>query len=255
MNRKEEKFDWDNDNLTEIKMDDKEPKLVQPDFIAEIPGIEVESNYEPIIGPKPNTEPEVKSSYVERTKNAHKIAGRNTDVVKQSKARGVDDYEDDASDIEIEESDDESDGGVYPGIKQEAIKFEDVPENDDEDNPPSLAKRGSVPPMASRGRGKRVRVPKQMLIPTMKGKDYDEGVYEGVGFTHIKSISVECKMYRIKNQFAGAGYSTKRELIKLQFDDNAPPPPKMTEAHTDAHNLGAILVQKYGLKNRIKLFR
>ena len=52
----------------------------------------------------------------------------NADVVKQSKARGVDDYEDDALDIEIEESDDESDGGVYPGIKQEAIKFEDVPE-------------------------------------------------------------------------------------------------------------------------------
>ena len=42
-------------------MADKEPKLVQPDFIAEIPGIEVESDYEPIIGPKPKTEPEVKS--------------------------------------------------------------------------------------------------------------------------------------------------------------------------------------------------
>ena len=51
MNRKEEKFDWDNNILTEIKMDDKEPKLVQPDFIAEIPGIEVKSDYEPIIGP------------------------------------------------------------------------------------------------------------------------------------------------------------------------------------------------------------
>ena len=38
--------------MTEIKMADKEPKLVQPDFIAEIPGIEVESNYESIIGQK-----------------------------------------------------------------------------------------------------------------------------------------------------------------------------------------------------------
>ena len=54
-------------------MDDKEPKLVQPDFIAEIPGIEVESNYEPIIGPKPNTEPEVNSSYAEHTKKARKM--------------------------------------------------------------------------------------------------------------------------------------------------------------------------------------
>ena len=48
--------------MAEIEMANKEPKLVQPNFIAEIPGIEVESDYEPIIDPKPNTEPEVKSS-------------------------------------------------------------------------------------------------------------------------------------------------------------------------------------------------
>ena len=55
-------------------------------------------------------------------------------------------------------------------------------------------------------------------------------------------------MDRTKNQFAGAGYSTKRGVINLQFDDDAPPPPKMTEAQTDVHVLGVILVQKYGLK-------
>ena len=127
-------------------MANKEPRLVQPDFIAEIPIIEVESNYKPIIGPKPNTEPEVKSLYTERAKKACKNDGRRMDVLSQSKTRVVDDDEDDASDIEIEESDDESDVVVYPGIKQEAIKVEDVPENDDEDNRPSLAERDSVPP-------------------------------------------------------------------------------------------------------------
>ena len=85
----------------------------------------------------------------------------------------MDDDEDDASVTDIEEYDDESDGGVYPGIKQEVIKVEDVPENDDEDNPPSMAEQDSVPPMASLGRGKRVRVPRQMLIPTMRGKHHD----------------------------------------------------------------------------------
>ena len=45
LNQKGEKFDWDNDDLKEIEMADKEPKLVQPNFIAEIPGIEVESDY------------------------------------------------------------------------------------------------------------------------------------------------------------------------------------------------------------------
>ena len=34
LNRKGEKFDWDNDDLTENEMADKEPKLVQTDFIA-----------------------------------------------------------------------------------------------------------------------------------------------------------------------------------------------------------------------------
>ena len=61
-------------------------------------------------------------------------------------------------------------------------------------------------------------------------------------------------MDRIKNQFAGAGYSTKRGVINLQFDDDAPPPPKMTEAHTYVHILGVILVQQYGLKKGVELF-
>ena len=59
---------------------------------------------------------------------------------------------------------------------QEAIQVEDVHEDDDEDNPPNLAKRDSVPPMASLDRGKRLRVPRQMLIPLMNGKHHDEGV-------------------------------------------------------------------------------
>ena len=65
---------------------------------------------------------------------------------------------------------------MYPGIKQEEIQVEDVTEDDDEDNPPSLAERDSVSPMASLGRGKRLRVTTQMFIPTMNGRYHDEGV-------------------------------------------------------------------------------
>ena len=32
----------------------KEPKLIQPDFIAEILGIEMDCDYDKIIGPKPD---------------------------------------------------------------------------------------------------------------------------------------------------------------------------------------------------------
>ena len=76
----------------------------------------------------------------------------------------------------------------------------------------------------------------------------------GVGFLQIKIIRVECEMDRIKNHFAGAGYSTKRGVINLQFDNDAPPPPDMTEANTDAHILGVIFVQQYGLNKGIELF-
>ena len=80
---------------------------------------------------------------------------RKTDVVTNPKNRGVDDDEYDASVVDIEESDDDSDGGLYPGINQEAIKIEGIPENDDEDNPPSLAERDNIPPMASLDKDKR----------------------------------------------------------------------------------------------------
>ena len=108
--------------------------------------------------------------------------------------------------------------------------------------------------MKSLGRCNIIRLPRKMLIPTMKGKHHDERVYDGVGLPQIKSIRVECKMDRINNHFAGTGYSTKRGVINLQFDNDTPPPPKTREAHTDAHILGVILVQKYGLKKGIELF-
>ena len=62
-------------------------------------------------------------------------------------------------------------------------------------------------------------------------------------------------MDRIKNQFAGAGYSKKRGVINLHFDEDAPPPPEITEAHTYTHILEVILVQQYGIKKGIQLFR
>ena len=54
LKRNGEKFDWYNNYLGEIEVLVKEPKLIQPDFIAEIPGIDMDSNYEKIIGPKPD---------------------------------------------------------------------------------------------------------------------------------------------------------------------------------------------------------
>ena len=54
LNRHGEKFDWDNDDLEEIGVSKTDEKLVQPDFIAEVPGIPVQGDYDKIIGPKPD---------------------------------------------------------------------------------------------------------------------------------------------------------------------------------------------------------
>ena len=53
LNRYGVKFDWYNDNLEEIELSKTDEKLVQPDFISEVPGIAVQGDYDKIIGPNP----------------------------------------------------------------------------------------------------------------------------------------------------------------------------------------------------------
>ena len=62
INRNGEKFDWDNNDMGENEVVVKEPKIIQPDFIAEIPVIEMDSDYDKIMGPKPDEEQDVKPS-------------------------------------------------------------------------------------------------------------------------------------------------------------------------------------------------
>ena len=55
MNRKGEKFDWDNDDLADLQAVDKQQKLVHPDIISEIPWVETADMYDGIIGPDDST--------------------------------------------------------------------------------------------------------------------------------------------------------------------------------------------------------
>ena len=107
LNRNGEKFDWENDDLAEIEVKTKEEKLVQPDFIAEIPGIPLESDYQEI--QPPNTSSQVqKMPAAQRTAAARKNAGRDMQMTTQIKPRGVDAGDEEASVIDITGSDDES---------------------------------------------------------------------------------------------------------------------------------------------------
>ena len=96
----------------------KEPKIIQPDFTAEIPGIEIDSDYDKIIGPKLDEEQDAKPSISERAAAARRSAGLETNVDVQVTTRGVDaDIEENPVDEVDNESDDESNGGVYPLVK------------------------------------------------------------------------------------------------------------------------------------------
>ena len=93
LNQKWEKFALDNNNLTEIEMADKKPKLVQPNFIAEITGIEVKSDYKPRIGQKPNGGIQLYTTFgqdglnqEQRTYNVHQTDNIQTHI-RRSKCR------------------------------------------------------------------------------------------------------------------------------------------------------------------------
>ena len=91
LNRNGENFDWDNDDLGEIEVVVKEPKLIKPDFIAEIPGIDMDSDCDKTIGPKPDEEQDAKPSVSEHAADARRNAGLETNVNIHVTTRGVDD--------------------------------------------------------------------------------------------------------------------------------------------------------------------
>ena len=44
-NRRGGKFDWDNDDMSELKVTTELPKMIHPDMVVNIPGIELESDF------------------------------------------------------------------------------------------------------------------------------------------------------------------------------------------------------------------
>ena len=51
-NRKGGTFDWDNEDLEDNEnVEEGQEKLIHPDVISEIPGVELESEYENTVGP------------------------------------------------------------------------------------------------------------------------------------------------------------------------------------------------------------
>ena len=179
------KFDWDNDNLDEIELSKTDEKLVQPEFIAEVPGIEVQGDYDMIIRPKPDAGLDKEMlSVAQHMTEASENAGRNLEANTQVKARGVDIGSSDGSVIDLRGDNDEPDGGVYH-VKQELVIIKEASDDEEGDDAPSLV-YGSDSDSSDNeddnpsptGRGHRVRVATKNYTPSHNNKTYGESHVE-----------------------------------------------------------------------------
>jgi hypothetical protein len=199
--------------------------------------------YDEIIGPTPIGGEEKPSSYADRALRARKNAGLDTD----DQARGVDEKQDEV--IVIDDDDDDVVPGVF--IKDDPNDHLSISGKDDL---PGKEMIDSPDKGETLGRGKRKIIPRTLFPPKMKGKTHGDKATTGVGFPQIKKIVVEREKDEILNQYAGAGYGTKRGVINLVFDENAPPPTELSPKETDSHILGVILANQYNLKKGKELF-
>ena len=151
LNRKGEKFDWDNDDLSDLERVDEQPKMIDPG-VADVPE---DDKYDE--DPDQGRRVEEKPSYVTRAVAARERAGLNRESPRQ--ARGVDERVGDV--IEIDDGWMPAD--VPPVKPTMTIKTEpgDIPEEPEE--------LQEVP-----RRSQRNRVPRVPFEPVMEGQRYKE---------------------------------------------------------------------------------
>ena len=53
------KFDWDNDDLSELEITTELPKMIHPDMVANLPGLELESDFPTPAIPTPDKQPDI----------------------------------------------------------------------------------------------------------------------------------------------------------------------------------------------------
>ena len=116
LNRHHEKFDWENNGMSDLVVTKDQPKMIHPTITAELPGIKVVSDRA-----APSRVQILNSTDVtDRASAARVIAGIDVEVVTNTETRGVDI----ASDSVVN---DDADQGVVP--------------HDKDDEPPELITR------------------------------------------------------------------------------------------------------------------
>ena len=103
LNRHEKKFDWDNDNMDEIHVNEDEVELIHPDIVANIPGIELVSDFEELGGATEETVRDV-VNFADRAAAARQAAGLNNEQSRRPVGKTVE-----YTIVKDVESDDEDD--------------------------------------------------------------------------------------------------------------------------------------------------
>ena len=225
-----------------------DPEKVQRDHIvpAEIPGIEIENNYEAVPGPAVKLEAEKEPMDVRKLALAAR-ANACLSVVDTSldKTRGVDDHgaHDDAPMVHLTGNDPFLSEKIQNRAKQKMVNNGESGSNDDnntisplqhqsvgdnssdeEDDDMNEEYSGPVVEPQQMCQGKRVRRQVKYLVSTHKGQSYDQGV----AFHHVSHLKVS-KGDKVKGQIAGAGYSTKKGVLHFNFNYDTLCPTAMTE--------------------------
>ena len=79
------KFDWEKDDLSELEVTTELPKMIHPDMVANLPGLELESDFPTPVIPTPDNQPDIMTQFADARLNA----GLDKDHEANIKTRGV----------------------------------------------------------------------------------------------------------------------------------------------------------------------
>ena len=210
--------------MADLKTDRTEEKLMHPDFIAEIPGIKTEADYEDIVGPQ-STPQGRRPMVAQRVAATRQSAGRDRSVTVMS--RGVDGGVDEVSATSVIDltDDDLLLSGLPTSVKQEVVNEDSSNHISDEgvdfrgqemlnedsinhisDGGVDFPGQEKVNPVAESNdpspqdggvrRSRRNKTPREMYVPSMQGKSYANNKYDGVGFPTVKKRLTEVEELR-----------------------------------------------------------
>ena len=151
---------------------------------------------------------------------AKAIAAQNTGLDVKSVSRQAQGVEDGSAANDIIEIDDN-------GLEELVVSMTSLVRVKDDPNPKQASAEAlgtSNEELEPTGRGQHVRTKRTPFSLKMKG-----AYHNGVGFPQVRGIQVDYKKESIMGMYQGARYASRKGVINVKVDSDAPPPPEMTQ--------------------------